>query len=591
MTYITERQWVDYFGFRRFPFDRPEAGNEEFSSPDFLAACFVQPASFERVLGQADAPVTALLFAARGTGKTACRVMVDYYCQQGEVPLSRSRTFEQGYVLSVPHIYLDSVLSRVREAGGLDISVEDHAYEILGRAVPALAELMARVPELERNFRDLSPADRQDLSWFVLAYGRHLRSAQLSFLHELGVDLPRQNRQPLGYQTQGVDFNRQPTWVSSFLQDRAQASPLDHLALWARLVHQIGIHATYVLVDGLDETSETAADPRAAFEVVKPLLACLRLMDSTLYLAFKFFLPADINPLIQVDSAIRHDRGFVVESINWKEEHLIEILRRRLDALRREDHRARHQLLVGFDALCVPELRGQIEQDLAREADGNPRHLLLLCGKMVENHCNTEIEGQDDPYQLNKADFQAAVAWLRGQAFQSTAIVVDNDDSVDIPRLITRGEGQRLEFKATLQWDIRQGKVSEALRRVIAKSIAGMLNAEGGMLLIGVKDDGTVRGIEHDLRALRRGRDEFQLALQKIVRAYLKVEYLNYLSISFESVEDKTVCVVSIEKSPEPVYLLYKEENEFWVRLGNATHRLDLPAAMRYINSHWGRAV
>ena len=51
MTTISESQWVDYFGFQRFPFDRPEAGNEEFARPDFLASCFVEPRGFERVFG------------------------------------------------------------------------------------------------------------------------------------------------------------------------------------------------------------------------------------------------------------------------------------------------------------------------------------------------------------------------------------------------------------------------------------------------------------------------------------------------------------------------------------------------------------
>jgi hypothetical protein len=39
MVTITESQWVNNFGFQRFPFDRPEAGNEEFARPDFLASC------------------------------------------------------------------------------------------------------------------------------------------------------------------------------------------------------------------------------------------------------------------------------------------------------------------------------------------------------------------------------------------------------------------------------------------------------------------------------------------------------------------------------------------------------------------------
>src|SRR3989304_1216309 len=100
MATITEGQWVNSFGFQRFPFDRPGSGNEEFARPDFLASCFVEPRGDERAF----APVTSLLFADRGTGKTTCRVMMDYDCKTGG---SRLRALEEGerkYVLSIPHI-------------------------------------------------------------------------------------------------------------------------------------------------------------------------------------------------------------------------------------------------------------------------------------------------------------------------------------------------------------------------------------------------------------------------------------------------------------------------------------------------------
>src|SRR5690349_7566877 len=136
MATITESQWVNYFGFQRFPFDRPEAGNEEFERPDFLASCFVEPKSFERVFGQADSPpVTSFLFAARGTGKTACRVMMDYYCKNGSSRLSSPKSNGQIFVLSIPHIRLDNVLDLARQSAPNNTSpqilVDHHIIEIM----------------------------------------------------------------------------------------------------------------------------------------------------------------------------------------------------------------------------------------------------------------------------------------------------------------------------------------------------------------------------------------------------------------------------------------------------------------------------
>ena len=92
-------------------------------------------------------------------------------------------------------------------------------------------------------------------------------------------------------------------------------------------MHRLGFFASYVLVDGIDEFEESADDPSVGFRTIRPLLACLRLMDETPYLALKFFLPSDVKLLVDADDAIRKDRGFVSETIVWTDEELIQILR------------------------------------------------------------------------------------------------------------------------------------------------------------------------------------------------------------------------------------------------------------------------
>ena len=58
--------------------------------------------------------------------------------------------------------------------------------------------------------------------------------------------------------------------------------------------------------------------------------------------------------------------------------------------------------------------------------------------------------------------------------------------------LVSRDEGQFLEFKST--WDQRGDTPKQVRRRAvrdtIAESVAAFANADGGLLLIGVEDDG-----------------------------------------------------------------------------------------------------
>ena len=114
------------------------------------------------------------------------------------------------------------------------------------------------------------------------------------------------------------------------------------------------------------------------------------------------------------------------------------------------------------------------------------------------------------------------------------------------------------------------------------------MNSEGGILLIGVADDGTILGIEKDLQTLHKQNvDGFQLALTSIVKSHLGIEHVPYIDTEFELVEEKYICAVHIQRSPNPVFLLKNNGNEFWVRMGNSTHQLDVKAATSYIRTHW----
>lgn len=388
MSTNNEKQWVEYFGFRRFPFDRPGSGNEEFARPEFLASCFVEPPSFERAFGQADSPVTSLLFAARGTGKTACRVMMDYNCKTSG---SRFGALKEAsdFILSVPHIKLDNVRDIASQFtpnnSKPEISVKHHVIEIMRQAIPAFVELIAGNDALVDKVSNLYHSAQKDLNTYIKHYSLYLTSQQKEFLRDdLGFDVS--------------DSHEDSNLMHS-----------ENLENWVKLMRTVGIKATYIMVDGIDEIMETAEDPDYAYHLIRPLLTHLRLMDGTPYFALKFFIPSHMEQIVLADDAFRRDRGFIVEKIEWREEDLINILRRRLAALSKPDYGIRDQTAISFDALCVPDLRGEIESDLARNANGNPRYLMNLCAQMVTIHCSHELIDQDNPFELNRDDYLRAV--------------------------------------------------------------------------------------------------------------------------------------------------------------------------------------
>lgn len=446
MVKISEAQWLEYFGFSQFPFDRLSAGLEGFTSTDFLS-CFVEPDSFERVLGQADSPVTALVFAERGIGKTACRIAAEYYCQQGLVP---NRTANAtSYVLSVPHLSFESIVEiQPLDAASPSLVVERHTVEILKCAISTMVDFIAGNSVIRDGLKNLSVSDQSDLSCLVSMYDHYLGAAQTYLLKNLGL--------------YSESLPNSPSAISG-LRQWEKASPLNHIVRLSNILGKMNIPAIYVFTDGIDELPETSGDPVRGYEILKPLLHSMKLMDGIPHLALKFFLPYSLKPLLDQDRVFRRDRGFNIETISWRESQLIEILRRRLAAFSYSNERTYTE--AGFDALCVPELGGQIEHTLAKWAEGNPRYLLLLCGMMVKAHCKSDVEKQDDPYQLNKDDlniatkeFQSEILGIRKIASRAELRV---GTEISNRYKIQESIGTTLHSKIVRAWD-------QTLQRIVA---------------------------------------------------------------------------------------------------------------------------
>ncbi len=159
---------------------------------------------------------------------------------------------------------------------------------------------------------------------------------------------------------------------------------------------------------------------------------------------------------------------------------------------------------------------------------------------------------------------------------------------MDIRTWIDQGEGPRLEFKSTLLWNVRAGKKDPKMAYAVLKTIAAFLNTEGGVLLIGVEDDGTLQGMEDDLRLFGGSRDRFEQHLDNLIAGHLGPEHAPRIRRRFGEVEGKAVYVVEVERATEPVYLRWQEE-EFYIRMQTSTRSLSRRETVAYTRSHWQR--
>lgn len=161
-------------------------------------------------------------------------------------------------------------------------------------------------------------------------------------------------------------------------------------------------------------------------------------------------------------------------------------------------------------------------------------------------------------------------------------------ESLLIPDLIKNGETSKVEFKASLIWDYKLKRKNKLMGEAVAKAISCFMNSKGGILLIGVDNDGNILGLGNDLAQLRSANlDEFELHLTNIINAYLGKANRAFVNVKFEKANDKDVATVLVRESPRPVFVKYKEKKEFYIRAGNSCQPLDIQDANLYIQDHW----
>jgi uncharacterized protein with ParB-like and HNH nuclease domain len=166
--------------------------------------------------------------------------------------------------------------------------------------------------------------------------------------------------------------------------------------------------------------------------------------------------------------------------------------------------------------------------------------------------------------------------------------------TVSLAEMIDKGESDELEFKSTLRWDIKESKVNKKLEEVILKSVSAFANSQGGTLLIGVDDEGSILGLEHDYLSLGDvDRDQFELHLRNLLNQQFGTGVVtNKIDIMFHEVEEKEVCQIDVASVKEPLILKLKDKNgqlieKFYVRSGNSSQEIPLSELHSYMKERF----
>lgn len=166
---------------------------------------------------------------------------------------------------------------------------------------------------------------------------------------------------------------------------------------------------------------------------------------------------------------------------------------------------------------------------------------------------------------------------------------LEKADDPEIAALIRQGESATLELKSTARWDLKEHRKNPELERVILRTVAGFLNAQGGTLLIGVADDGTIVGLEPDYQTLgnKPTRDGFELFLTDLLLTPLGKDIAPHLTITFHRLATHDICRVTVSLSPHAIFLKEPPNETLYLRTHNSTRPLTTKEALTYAKSRW----
>lgn len=343
--------WLRTFGFTDHPFLHTEAEQDS-----RLHEYFVEPACFDTILGTTESPQSAVLFASRGGGKTANRVMVDYFCEIGE-RLERP-------VFSISYTNFDCLVPLISwESHSIrsQVNIHHHLAQILRTSANEIVEdLVARRLVLNQaNSSVWRPLLR------ILAI--YTTEEDLFRILELLRDL--------GLSSDGLDDN---LWT---IHTQSQDSSINTLSDFRSLVGafvELGVSAIYVLVDRIDEFHPASFDPMAGALFLSPLLSHLPLLEMD-HVAFKFFLPSHMKSTLLDKGFLRPDR-LLVEEVVWSNDDLLDILHSRLYVFSERRIPTLEPLFVSS------QLAQEAERRLVSQAEGSPRDLVLACRQLFTTH-------------------------------------------------------------------------------------------------------------------------------------------------------------------------------------------------------------
>ena len=153
--------------------------------------------------------------------------------------------------------------------------------------------------------------------------------------------------------------------------------------------------------------------------------------------------------------------------------------------------------------------------------------------------------------------------------------------SDEVLALVRGGESRTLEFKESLSLDVRKGTKESYIEKMALKTIAAFLNSQGGTLLVGVTDDGQIKGLHKEMESIFKGsRDDLLKHFKNILRRSIGETFYPLIDYDTVEVDGEPILRVDCRPSDKECFM---DSTEFYVRTNPATDKLEGQKMIEYI--------
>lgn len=148
-------------------------------------------------------------------------------------------------------------------------------------------------------------------------------------------------------------------------------------------------------------------------------------------------------------------------------------------------------------------------------------------------------------------------------------------------QIINNGEGELIEFKSTLRWDLKKDKKEFGVEMAWLKTIVAFLNSNGGTLIVGVDDNGKAVGYEKDRF---ENEDKYLLHVNNRIQQNIGLEYAPCIRYTLETIDETKVLMVECSPSEEPAFLISGNNESFFIRIGPGSRKLSPRQTLAYLS-------